>query len=84
MRLDPVEIQIPVLFPSLDAKPNAQIKLLWIACGTSDVLPGVNRQFKAYRDAKGVQATFTEAPNMAYVWPLWRQNLSDFAPLLFR
>lgn len=79
-----VESQIPVIFPKLDAKSNAKIKLLWIACGTSDVLIGVNRQFKAFLDAKGVKATYTEIPNQGHVWPLWRQNLADFAPLLFK
>ena len=79
-----MESQIPVVFPNLDAKANSQIKLLWIACGTSDGLIGVNRQFKAYLDSKGVNATFKEIPDMGHVWPLWRQNLADFAPLLFR
>jgi enterochelin esterase family protein len=78
------ESQLPRTFPELDGKSNGQIKLLWIACGTADVLIGVNRQFKAYLDSKGVKATFTEIPDVAHVWPLWRQNLADFAPLLFK
>jgi len=79
-----VENQFPVIFPKLDEDSNAQIKLLWAACGTSDVLIGVNRQFKAYLDSKGVEVTYTETPDMGHVWPLWRQNLADFAPLLFK
>ncbi|HOY57099.1 MAG TPA: alpha/beta hydrolase-fold protein [Verrucomicrobiota bacterium] len=79
-----VEARLPIVFPNLDAKANSQIKLLWIACGTSDGLIGVNRQFKAYLDSKGVNATFKEIPDMGHVWPLWRQNLADFAPLLFK
>jgi len=79
-----VESQIPKLFPTLDAKSNAKIKLIWIACGTADGLIGVNRQFKAYLDSKGVKASFTEIPDMGHVWPLWRQNLIAFAPLLFK
>ncbi|MGC4054926.1 MAG: alpha/beta hydrolase-fold protein [Paludibaculum sp.] len=79
-----VESQIPLAFPQLDAKSNARIKLLWMACGTSDILIGVNRQFKAYLDSKGVKATFTEIPDVGHVWPLWRQNLADFAPLIFQ
>ena len=31
-------------FPALDAKSNAQIKMLWIACGTADGLIGINRR----------------------------------------
>lgn len=79
-----VESELPNLFPRLDAKANGQIRLLWMACGTSDVLIGVNRQFKKYLDSKGLKATFTEIPDMGHVWPLWRQNLADFAPVLFK
>ena len=33
-------------FPSLDAKANQQIRLLWIACGTDDHLITLNRKFR--------------------------------------
>jgi enterochelin esterase family protein len=72
------------LFPALDAKSNSRIRLLWIACGTADGLIGVNRQFKQWLDSKDVKVTYTEVPDVAHVWPLWRQNLTDLAPLLFR
>ena len=71
-------------FPKLDAKANSQIRLLWIACGTADSLIGVNRQFKQWLDEKGVKSTYQEIPDIAHVWPLWRQNLTDLAPLLFQ
>ena len=34
-------------FPTLDAKDNSRLRMLWIICGTGDGLIGVNRQFKA-------------------------------------
>src|SRR4029078_9020264 len=71
-------------FPALDAKANSQIRMLWIVCGTDDGLIGVNRQFKEWLKAKGVQFTAQEVPGMAHVWPLWRQNLTDMAPRLFQ
>ena len=71
-------------FPALDAKANAQIRMLWIVCGTADGLMGVNRQFKDWLKSKGVQFTEQEVPDMAHVWPLWRQNLTDMAPRLFQ
>jgi len=71
-------------FPTLDAKANSQIRMLWIVCGTDDGLIGVNRQFKDWLRSKGVQFTEQEVPNMAHVWPLWRQNLTDMAPRLFQ
>jgi enterochelin esterase family protein len=83
-RLVLVESQLPKTFPGLDQNSNRQIKLLWITCGTSDVLIRVNRQFKQYLDSKGVKATYTEAPDVGHVWPFWRQNLAEFAPLLFK
>ena len=71
-------------FPTLDAKANSQIRMLWIVCGTADGLIGVNRQFKDWLRTKNVQFTEQEVPDMAHVWPLWRQNLTDMAPRLFQ
>ncbi|HLK67943.1 MAG TPA: alpha/beta hydrolase-fold protein [Bryobacteraceae bacterium] len=75
---------MPKDFPNLSAKSNSQIRLLWIACGTADSLIGVNRQFKEWLKSKDVHFSELEVPDVAHVWPLWRQNLTDFAPLLFR
>ncbi len=72
------------VFPALDAKANAQIKLLWIGCGSDDSLLSANRQLKAFLDLKGIKMTYAEFPGYAHVWPLWRRNLTDFAPLLFK
>jgi enterochelin esterase-like enzyme len=71
-------------FPALDAKTNKQLKLLWIACGTEDGLNSVNRQFKGWLKSKDIQFTDVEVPGMAHVWPLWRQNLTELAPMLFQ
>lgn len=71
-------------FPTLDAKANSQIRMLWIVCGTSDGLIGVNRQFKTWLRSKNVRFTEQEVPDMAHVWPLWRQNLTDMAQQLFQ
>ncbi len=75
---------IAAAFPTLDAKANTRIKLLWITCGTADSLVGVNRSFRDWLDAKGVKNTYIEVPDIGHVWPFWRQNLADFAPLLFQ
>jgi enterochelin esterase-like enzyme len=71
-------------FPTLDAKANARIKMLWIACGTADSLIGVNRQFKRWLKSKNVQFTEQEVPDIGHVWPLWRQNLTDMVQKLFQ
>jgi len=70
-------------FPALDAKANQQIRLLWIACGTEDRLIKVNRNLREWLKAKGVEHTDIETPGM-HTWMVWRRNLSEFAPLLFR
>ncbi len=70
-------------FPSLDAKANQQIRLLWIACGTEDRLITVNRNLREWLKSKGVQHTDIETPGM-HTWMVWRRNLAEFAPLLFR
>ncbi|MGB6479538.1 MAG: alpha/beta hydrolase-fold protein [Candidatus Sulfotelmatobacter sp.] len=70
-------------FPALDAKANQQIHLLWVACGTEDHLITVNRNLREWLKTKGVKATEIETPGM-HTWMVWRRNLAEFAPLLFR
>jgi len=71
------------VFPTLDAKANAQIRLLWIACGTDDSLIKGNRNFREWLKSKGVNHEDIETPG-AHTWMVWRRNLSNLAPLLFR
>ena len=70
-------------FPGLDAKANQRLKLLWIACGTEDRLITANRNLREWLKAKGIQHTDIETPGM-HTWMVWRRNLAEFAPLLFR
>jgi enterochelin esterase family protein len=70
-------------FPSLDAKANQQIHLLWIACGTEDGLIDINRKLRQWLKAKGLKETEIETPG-THTWMVWRRNLAEFAQLLFR
>lgn len=70
-------------FPGLDAKANQQIRLLWIACGTEDHLITVNRKFREWLKDKGIQHADIETPGM-HTWMVWRRNLAEFAPQLFK
>lgn len=70
-------------FPGLDSKANAQLRLLWIACGTDDRLIDTNRKFREWLKAKGVRHTDIETPG-AHTWMVWRRNLAEFVPLLFQ
>jgi enterochelin esterase family protein len=71
------------LFPNVTAKTSSQLRLVWIACGTDDGLMAVNRQFRTWLKSKDVKFTELEVPGYAHVWPLWRRNLAELAPLLF-
>jgi enterochelin esterase-like enzyme len=70
-------------FPSLDAKANAQLRLLWIACGKEDRLIDGNRKFLDWLKSKDVRHTWVETPG-AHTWMVWRRYLAEFAPLLFQ
>jgi enterochelin esterase family protein len=70
-------------FPNLDSRANQQLRLLWIACGTEDRLITVNRNLRQWLGSKGIQHTDIETPGM-HTWMVWRRNLAEFAPLLFR
>jgi len=66
----------------LDPKA-ANLRLLWIACGTEDGLIKANRNFVAFLQAKNMPVTQIETPGL-HVWLVWRDNLIHFAPLLFQ
>ncbi len=69
-------------FATLNPK-TANLRLLWVACGTTDDLITSNRKFVAFLKAKNMPVTpiETEGRHTAIVW---RENLTQFAPLLFR
>ena len=68
---------------NLDAKADSQIRLLWVACGTEDGLIQGNREFKNWLESKNIKFTSIETPG-AHTWMVWRRNLTEVAPLLFR
>ncbi len=62
---------------------TANLKLLWIACGTEDDLITGNRRLIAALKSNGFPVTPIETPGM-HTWLVWRDNLVHFAPLLFQ
>ncbi len=70
-------------FPGLDADFNRQVKLLFISCGKSDFLSGNNHDFMKWLSARKINYQAEEPPG-AHSWTVWRRNLIEFAPLLFR
>jgi enterochelin esterase family protein len=69
--------------PKLDEKSAAKIKLLWIACGKEDGLLKNNRQFKEWLKSKNIKFAGVETDG-AHTWQVWRRNLIELAPQLFR
>ncbi|MBL8175879.1 MAG: esterase family protein [Bryobacterales bacterium] len=70
-------------FPTLNAKANDRLRLLWIACGVDDRLIDSNRKFLEFLKSKDVKYQWKETPG-AHTWTVWRRYLSEFLPLLFR
>jgi enterochelin esterase-like enzyme len=64
---------LPVLTPA-----SANLKLLWVACGTGDQLLAPNRKLAAYLKSQDLPVT------AIHTWPVWRDNLIHFATLLFQ
>ena len=78
--------------PSLDVigdalgdakKTNEQIKLFWIAIGKDDFLLEENKRMTAAFDAAGIKYDYTLTEG-GHSWPVWRDYLAEFAPLLFQ
>lgn len=67
---------------ALDPK-TANLRLLWIACGTEDSLIKANRNLIGFLKTKDMPVTQIETPGL-HVWMVWRDNLTHFAPLLFQ
>jgi enterochelin esterase-like enzyme len=81
LNMDAVKTQV---FPNLNSSVNADLKLLYISCGTEDFLFQVNRQFKGWLKESGIQFVDVETPGYAHVWSYWRISLIDFASQLFK
>ncbi len=72
------------VYPTLSKKANAQLKLLWIACGKQDpIVAKANHNLDAWLTAKGIDYTKVWTPG-EHAWRVWRGNFCTFAPLLFQ
>lgn len=66
----------------LDPK-RADLRVLWVACGTEDQLLQPNREFIGFLKDRKMPVTAIETPGR-HTWMVWRDNLIHFAPLLFQ
>ena len=70
-------------FPSVDAKANDRLRLLWIGCGEQDGLLAPNQKLSDWLTEKSIRHTWVHTPGQ-HSFRVWRRYLADFAPLLFR
>jgi len=56
---------------------------LVVACGKDDFLLFSNRKAAAWLKTKGISPTVWETPG-GHTWNVWRRDLIDYAPLLFK
>ena len=70
-------------FPAVGEALNAQVRLLWIACGKQDFLIANNQKLIEWLKSKGVRYTWTESEG-AHTFMVWRRYLAEFVPLLFQ
>jgi enterochelin esterase-like enzyme len=74
------------MFPQVLANPkdtNAKLQVLWFACGKQDSLFDRSQKFSELLASRQIKHTFRPTEG-AHVFKVWRQYLSEFAPLLFR
>jgi enterochelin esterase-like enzyme len=62
---------------------NERLKRLWIAIGEKDFLIPENRTLIKLLKEKGIKHEYIEHAG-DHSWPIWRQHLADFVPLLFQ
>ena len=62
----------------------AALKLYWAACGADETrLVAQNKLFADVLNSRGIRQTFLTIPG-GHTWHVWRRNLRDLLPLLFR
>ncbi len=66
------------------ARIDSQLKLFWIAVGGKEDIAYGNCQTMLQRfDGLGLKYIYSEYPG-GHTWPVWRNNLYNFAQLLFK
>jgi enterochelin esterase family protein len=67
----------------MDPGMARDLRVLWVACGTSDDLITPNRSFVNWAKTQHLPVTPIETEGK-HTWLVWRDNLIHFTPLLFR
>ena len=65
------------------AATNKQLKLLWVSAGKDDTAGPAAKSLDTTLTAKGITHKYVVTEGH-HEWTVWRHNLNEFAPLLFR
>ena len=81
--VDAIERTFPDVFGD-PAKTNDTLRLLWSAVGSAEAnLIAQHQLFNGVLDKHQIRHTHVTIPG-GHTWHVWRRNLRDLAPLLFR
>lgn len=72
--------RLPKSFAAAGEKP---FRLVWVSCGRQDFLYKANKEFAELLRQRGLELTYRESEG-AHVWSVWRHDLRDTLPLLFK
>jgi enterochelin esterase family protein len=62
---------------------DANLRLLWVSCGTEDSLSEPNHKLVDWLKSRGMTVDYVQTPGV-HSWIVWQDNLIHFAPLLFQ
>jgi len=78
-----VEASYPKFFGS-NAAAARQMKLIWLSAGDADFALNGTKALDEVLTKNGIKHPLTIRPGYRHEWRLWRQDLWEFAPLLFQ
>ena len=70
------------LIPDVDAMKKAN-KLLWMVCGSEDVLMFSSARLKAFCDKNDIPCTLIEYPKGQHDFVVWKYGLYNFVQIIF-
>lgn len=79
------ELRLTALAPALEhaSEVNASLHLLWIGCGTADPRYAGHLNLMDQLRTLGIHAEFHASPG-GHEWSVWREQLHELLPALFR
>ena len=77
----PITKQVNQLFPDGGTKVKANLKLLFLSCGTADGLISNNNRVRDYCKSNNIRYTEWLLPGNGHDWSVWKPSLWNFAQM---